>query len=83
MVVLMEYRFSPDRAKQARELQGLTQFALAEAVDVDPSSIRHWEKGRRVPSADHLFALAAALGVPPEGLMARKPATTNKKKKKG
>jgi DNA-binding XRE family transcriptional regulator len=42
--------FDPIRARRLRESAGYTKAALAEEVEVEPTYIIHWEKGRRVPS---------------------------------
>lgn len=52
------------RIKQLRELRGLTQEQLAEAIEVkDARSIRYWEAGVNAPKFANLVSLAQALGV--------------------
>jgi Zn-dependent peptidase ImmA (M78 family)/transcriptional regulator with XRE-family HTH domain len=54
-----------DRLRQARELRGLTQTALAHRVGVHPSAIAQLETGRIQPSPPVLEALSRATGFPP------------------
>ena len=55
---------------------------LARRLNVGESTVRSWRTGRRLPSADALFALAEALGVEPGALMAPpEPAPRRKKRK--
>jgi Zn-dependent peptidase ImmA (M78 family)/transcriptional regulator with XRE-family HTH domain len=56
---------TPDRLRQARELRGLTQTALARQVGVHPSAIAQLETGRIQPSPEVLDALSRATGFPP------------------
>ena len=55
---------TPARLRQARELRGLTQTALARQVGVHPSAIAQLETGRIQPSPAVLDALGRATGVP-------------------
>jgi transcriptional regulator with XRE-family HTH domain len=55
---------TPDRLRQARELRGLTQTALARQVGVHPSAIAQLETGRIQPSLEVLDALSRAMGFP-------------------
>src|SRR5919108_1320892 len=55
---------TPDRLRQARELRGLTQTALARQVGVHPSAIAQLETGRIQPSPAVLEALGRATGFP-------------------
>ena len=52
-----------ERLRQARRLVDFTQSQLAGEVGVHPITIHRWEQISRLPSADHLYKLAAALGV--------------------
>src|SRR5690242_13349968 len=64
---LFEIRLPPvngARLKQARELRGLTQAALAEAVYVDQTMIAHIERGTKQPNIDLLETLSELLGFP-------------------
>ena len=60
-----------DRLRQARELRGLSQAALAEAADLQPSAISHFETGGRSPSFDNLKRIADALKVTTDFLVGR------------
>jgi transcriptional regulator with XRE-family HTH domain len=61
--------FDPRRLRAARERAGLTQSALAEAAQVQPTAIAQWETGRRVPQVDTVRALADALRLAPVDLL--------------
>lgn len=50
--------------QRQRKLQGLTQEALAEIVNVNRAYIGHIEQGRRTPSLTMLDKIAKALKVP-------------------
>jgi Zn-dependent peptidase ImmA (M78 family)/DNA-binding XRE family transcriptional regulator len=56
---------TPTRLRQARELRGLTQTALARQVGVHPSAIAQLETGRIQPSPEVLKALSRTTGFPP------------------
>jgi Zn-dependent peptidase ImmA (M78 family)/transcriptional regulator with XRE-family HTH domain len=56
---------TPARLRQAREIRGLTQTALARQVGVHPSAIAQLETGRIQPSPPVLDALSRATGFPP------------------
>lgn len=45
-----------------RMAAGLTQARLARLIGVDEASVSNWERGRKIPSAIHLAAWAAAFG---------------------
>jgi Zn-dependent peptidase ImmA (M78 family)/DNA-binding XRE family transcriptional regulator len=55
---------SGDRIKQAREIKGITQAELADAVGVDQSHISFLERGAREPSQSVLEAISMATGFP-------------------
>jgi Zn-dependent peptidase ImmA (M78 family)/DNA-binding XRE family transcriptional regulator len=64
---LFEIRLTPlngRRLRQARELLGLTQQAVSEAVGVDQTMVAHMERGTKQPSADLLEALSSELHMP-------------------
>jgi Zn-dependent peptidase ImmA (M78 family)/transcriptional regulator with XRE-family HTH domain len=56
---------TPTRLRQARELRGLTQTALARQVGVHSSAIAQLETGRMQPSPEVLDALSQATGFLP------------------
>src|SRR5437870_4413643 len=56
---------SGERLRQARELCGFTQTALAELVHVPQPLIAYIESGQRQPSDRLLEAIALATGFPP------------------
>ena len=60
-----------DRLRMAREMRGLNQRELGELVHLPPSSIAHFEGGRRKPSFDNLQALSQALNVSSDYLIGR------------
>lgn len=48
--------------RKMRLARGLTQAKLAEALDVDTSTVTKWETGEAKPRADKLPLLAKILG---------------------
>jgi Zn-dependent peptidase ImmA (M78 family)/DNA-binding XRE family transcriptional regulator len=52
------------RVKQARELRGLTQASLADALYVDQTMIAHIERGTKQPTSDLLSVMADLLDMP-------------------
>jgi len=60
-----------ERLKVAREMRGLNQRQLGERLGVPPSSIAHFEGGRRKPSFENLHRLAGALEVTTDYLLGR------------
>src|SRR5271155_4224940 len=59
-----ELHFNPvngQRVRQARELRGLTQTALAELLGIDQTMVAHMERGTKQPSAEVLEHLASEL----------------------
>lgn len=64
---LFELRLPPvngDRVRQARELNGLTQAALSEALCIDQTMIAHMERGTKQPGNELLDSLATELHLP-------------------
>lgn len=61
------------RLRQARDLEGLSQFDAAEAAGVAREVISYWENGRRVPSIAQLRLLAEAYGVSADSLLGNEP----------
>jgi transcriptional regulator with XRE-family HTH domain len=53
-----------------RELLGMTQRQLADAIKVDQSAVSLWEKGAKAPTVEHQLAVARALKVAPRILFA-------------
>jgi transcriptional regulator with XRE-family HTH domain len=60
-----------DRLKAARELREMSQGELAEKSGLPPSSVSHFEAGKRKPSFDNLRKLASALSVTTDYLLGR------------
>jgi Zn-dependent peptidase ImmA (M78 family)/DNA-binding XRE family transcriptional regulator len=56
---------SRERLRLARQFQGLSQTELGDRVSLTHAAISQFESGVRVPSRQHLSALAEALGVEP------------------
>jgi len=54
--------------KEKRLALGMSQTALAEAIGVDPASVRHWECGRNKPTKPVCHELCAVLQCAPEDL---------------
>ena len=52
------------RVRQARELSGLTQAALSEALGIDQTMVAHIESGTKQPSDELLDALSTELHLP-------------------
>ena len=46
-----------------RTAQGMTQEQLAQKIGVSQKSLMRWETGKRLPDADAVEALCAALGI--------------------
>jgi putative transcriptional regulator len=44
-------QFSKDKIRKLREILGYTQLEFASLLNVDIGTIRHWEQGRRKPTA--------------------------------
>src|ERR1700730_13741978 len=64
---LFEFRLPPingKRVRQARELRGMTQVALADALGIDQTMIAHIERGTKQPASELLEALSVELGLP-------------------
>jgi DNA-binding transcriptional regulator YiaG len=54
-------RMSPEQCRAARGFVDWSQSDLATAANVSLSTVRDFEKGRRVPIANNLAAMEAAL----------------------
>lgn len=48
--------------KRIRVQRGITQQAMADALQISPAAISHWETGRRKPDVDDLIAIARFFG---------------------
>lgn len=59
----------PDRLRKAREHAGLSQDAIATALDVTRKTIGNYENGRTAPRRTVLIAWAMATGVPIEWIL--------------
>jgi transcriptional regulator with XRE-family HTH domain len=57
-----------DRIRVLRQLRGLDQQELADAVSVSRSSIAQWETNRTAPRHDRIYSVASILGVSAEAL---------------
>lgn len=51
------------RLKELRSKKGITQYQLAELVEIDPKHMSHIETGRSFPKADLIEKFAKALDV--------------------
>ncbi|MGT2910879.1 LexA family transcriptional regulator [Streptococcus cameli] len=60
--------FSPEKLKERRKRLGLTQQELADQLQVNKSSISHWEHGTTVPNQKNIQDLAAILQLTKEEL---------------
>lgn len=56
-------QFIPSRLIEARELKGLTRKALAELLEISPTTLSNYEMGRTVPTGN-IEELSTALDVP-------------------
>lgn len=56
------------RIKEARNDAGVSQEALADALEISQGAVSQWERGDTNPSADQIPAIALALGVTPNWL---------------
>lgn len=59
------------RLRAAREMRSLSQAELATKTGLPPSSIAHFEGGKRKPSFDNLRKLSEALEVTTDYLLGR------------
>lgn len=48
----------PDRLREQREINGLSQRGVAKRLNVSPSIISGYETGERTPSVENLLALS-------------------------
>lgn len=59
-----------DNIKRIRELKGLSVQGLADRMDIDKAGIYKWEDGSTIPGGKKLTAIAEALGVTVNDLLA-------------
>ncbi|QPC95715.1 helix-turn-helix transcriptional regulator [Mesorhizobium sp. INR15] len=52
---------TPEQSRAARGLKDWSQTQLGEASHLSESTIRNFEKGRRIPSINNLAAIRSAL----------------------
>lgn len=52
-----------ERLTEAREQQKISQKRLAEMLDITPTRLNYWEKGKREPNIDMIKRLASALNI--------------------
>lgn len=57
------------RLRGIREMSGLSQAELAKKTSLQPSSIAHFEAGRREPNLENLIKLVKALGISADVLL--------------
>jgi Zn-dependent peptidase ImmA (M78 family)/DNA-binding XRE family transcriptional regulator len=69
-------QFNPRAVVLGRGAREMTQKDLAQAIGVSQPAISQWEKGQRVPDAEHIEKLAEALDVLPTSLTDASVATT-------
>lgn len=61
----------PARLRETRNLRGLEQAELSELANIPPTSISHFESGKRKPSLENLRKLADGLQVSIDYLLGR------------
>lgn len=67
------------RLKELRNKKGITQYQLAELVDIDPKHISHIETGKSFPKADLIEKLAKALDIDYKNLFFNTESSKNNK----
>jgi transcriptional regulator with XRE-family HTH domain len=58
-----------ERIRELREARGLSLFELSLASGIREQTIRSWEAGRRIPSAEFIVAVSKALDSTPNDLL--------------
>ena len=58
-----------EKLARLREQNNMSQFEVAEALDVSRQAISRWETGRAKPSTEKLIALSRLYGVPLDELV--------------
>lgn len=61
----MEKKFIAKRLEEAQQLECATNTAVAEELDVSPTAVGNWLKGKAIPRDGHIDRLAEFLDVPP------------------
>ena len=61
MVDAFRYGITPEQSRAGRALLDWPQIRLAASANLGESTIRDFEKGRRIPSVNNLAAVRAAL----------------------
>ncbi len=51
----------PSKCRQLRRRAGITQTAVAEALDVNRATVSRWEAGSRTPTGDKLLSYLEVL----------------------
>lgn len=62
--------------KQLREAAGLTQYQLAQRMELYPSAVFKWETGRGNPTLENAMKLADLFGCTMDELLGRKSQNT-------
>ncbi len=60
-----------EQIRDARKAKGLTQDALAEAMNVSRQAVSHWETNRTMPDAETLLRLSKVLEVGGQAVLGR------------
>ena len=63
-----------EKLARLREQNNMSQFEVAEALDVSRQAVSRWETGRAKPSTEKLIALSRLYGVPLDELVGGEPA---------
>ena len=58
-----------DNLKMLRVTAGMRRELLAKTLSVDPTSITHWEHGRRVPDVDTLIRISDTFNISVDNLI--------------
>lgn len=58
-----------EKYAKLRDAKGLTDYAVAQALGIAPSTLSDWKNGRTVPKADKLKLIAELFGVHIEDLI--------------
>ena len=59
----MRLEIIAERIKKRRNMLGISQMELSDALGVTPQSISKWERAKSAPDLDNLMALAEILGI--------------------